>query len=819
MSAISAFPNQRRNRPAKSRAEYRLEVLTRVAETITSDLDLERTVQSVTDIATELCGAQFGAFFYNVVENGESYLLYSLSGAPRDAFEKFGLPRNTAVFEPTFRGKGVVRSDDIRKDPRYGKNAPHYGMPKGHLPVVSYLAAPVISRTGEVIGGLFFGHEQAGVFTEDSEEVLSDIAKYAAIAIDNARLFQSAQNELAQRYKAEESVSGLASIVESSHDAIVSKNLDGFVKSWNRAAERIFGYTAEEMVGQHISKLIPEDRLHEEPRIIASVRRGDLIEHYETVRRRKDGTLFDVSLTVSPVRNRDGKIIGASKIARDVTQRKRAEESLARSVAEQAALYQFTDRLHRAESLDEVFDSALDTILQALRCQKASILLFDSANAMKFAAWRDLSEGYRQAVEGHSPWTPDAADPHPICIEDVDSADLSAPLKATITHEGIRALAFIPLLGGGKVIGKFMTYYSDRHAFTDSERNLALTIARQLGFRVERIKAEEARTRAEKDLRESEQRLQLALEAGRMGAWEWDLVSNKIVWSPGLEEIHGLKPGTFGGTFDDYTRDVHPDDLQMVLNTVRKALEERDDYHVTYRMKHPDGGERWLEAFGRLAFGPDGNPAKLAGICMDITERKWAESQRELLVAELSHRVKNTLATVISIQHQSFAMAPSLEEAREAFDSRIRALAQTHSRLAEGHWSGVPLETALADELSPYRQNGGSNIRLEGPRVILSPRTALTLGMAIHELATNAAKYGALSVKEGVVQVTWEKNALRRALTIHWTETGGPKVEAPARRGFGRLLLERALASDLKGKVELDFHQDGLKCNIVLPLE
>jgi two-component sensor histidine kinase len=181
-----------------------LETLNRVGQTLSSDLDVERVVQFATDAATKLSGAEFGAFFYNVTNRkGESYTLYSLSGAPREAFSKFPMPRNTEIFDTTFKGLGTIRSDDITKDPRYGKSAPHHGMPKGHLPVVSYLAVPVIARSGEVIGGMFFGHKQPGVFTERAEKLVSGIASQAAIAIDNARLFQAAQNELTRRREIE----------------------------------------------------------------------------------------------------------------------------------------------------------------------------------------------------------------------------------------------------------------------------------------------------------------------------------------------------------------------------------------------------------------------------------------------------------------------------------------------------------------------------------------------------------------------------------------------------------------------------------------
>jgi PAS domain S-box-containing protein len=171
-----------------------IETVNRLWQTLAGELDLHKLVQAVTDAATEVTDAQFGSFFYNVLdERGESYMLYTLSGVPRSAFEHFPMPRNTDIFAPTFRGEGTVRIADVKKDPRYGKNSPYYGMPEGHLPVVSYLAVPVVSRSGEVYGGLFFGHPEAGVFTERHERIVEGLAAQASVAMDNARLFEAAR--------------------------------------------------------------------------------------------------------------------------------------------------------------------------------------------------------------------------------------------------------------------------------------------------------------------------------------------------------------------------------------------------------------------------------------------------------------------------------------------------------------------------------------------------------------------------------------------------------------------------------------------------
>lgn len=274
----------------------RLKTLNRVANVISRDLDLDRIVQSVTDIGTELTGARFGAFFYNVINgSGESYQLYTLSGAPRDAFDRFGMPRNTAVFAPTFAGEGVVRSDDIRGDPRYGHSAPHYGMPKGHLPVVSYLAVPVMSASGEVLGGLFFAHDEPARFTADTEDLVSAIAAQTAVAMDNARLHKAAQLEIEQRRRAEESKELL--LHELKHRV---KNTLATIQA---VAMQTFREAPRTELNAFISRLLALSEAHD----LLTQRNWEMVDLEHIVRRAVDpfaaegGERFDISGTETKI--------------------------------------------------------------------------------------------------------------------------------------------------------------------------------------------------------------------------------------------------------------------------------------------------------------------------------------------------------------------------------------------------------------------------------------------------------------------------------------------------------------------------------------
>jgi PAS domain S-box-containing protein len=299
-----------------------LEVLNETAAALSAELNLERLVQTVTDAGVKLVGAQFGAFFYNGVdENGQNMMLYALAGAPREAFSIFPIPRRTALFGPTFDGAGILRSDDITKDPRYGRHAPHYGMPRGHLPVRSYLAVPVISRAGTVLGGLFFGHSERGVFTARSERVILGIAAHAAIAVDNARLVETIQDN-EQRFRAmiEHSADGIAVIDANSRFVYVSP-----------AASKIEGFTPEELSTTNLEEHChPEDLEHIRNLVRAAIANPARTLPLACRRRRKDGKWLWLEGVITNLLH-DPAVRGIVINYRDITERIRTEELQMRS--------------------------------------------------------------------------------------------------------------------------------------------------------------------------------------------------------------------------------------------------------------------------------------------------------------------------------------------------------------------------------------------------------------------------------------------------------------------------------------------------------
>lgn len=310
------------------------------------------------------------------------------------------------------------------------------------------------------------------------------------------------------------------------------------------------------------------------------------------------------------------------------------------------ALLELMDRVARADSLDEVYQSALKCLQGTLGVERASLLVFDRQDVMRFVAWTGISERYRRDVDGHSPWQADEPDARPILVADVRvDADL-APFRHLFEQEHIRALAFIPLRFGSKLLGKFMLYYANPHHFATDEVTIAETVAGHVAYALEHHRiagqletrlrmAEQARLTAEHEValrEEQERKLHLALGSGKMGTWEWDIKSGRVTWSGELERIHGLERGTFGGTFEDFQRDMHPEDRHRIREAIERTAGGGSEYYeVEYRILREDGEIRHVSSRGRLLKDKEERPARMIGICGDVTERKLNEQAQNFL--------------------------------------------------------------------------------------------------------------------------------------------------------------------------------------------
>jgi len=297
-----------------------------------------------------------------------------------------------------------------------------------------------------------------------------------------------------------------------------------------------------------------------------------------------------------------------------------------------------TRALASSRTVDEIYDAALDALREGLGVDRASVLLFDPDGVMRFKAHRRLSLAYRQAVEGHTPWRPDSINPEPIIVPDVTTDPSLAAYLPTIRAEGIAAMAFIPLVNRGSVIGKFMLYSDVARAFAPHELQLVGIIAAQVAFAVER-------TRTEEHARRAEARLRFALDAASMGTWDWDLLTSAVEWSDNLARMHGLPEETFDGTFASYEREIHPDDRSRVFASVERAMAEGVPHEVEYRIVAPDGTVRWVEGKGRVEYAQD-RPVRMTGVCMMVTRRKEAELARLAAVEEASRLKDEFLATL-----------------------------------------------------------------------------------------------------------------------------------------------------------------------------
>jgi PAS domain S-box-containing protein len=584
---------------------------------------------------------------------------------------------------------------------------------------------------------------------------------------------RAAHRELEQRHEAlsstnlvlenkVEAQSLLAAIVASSSDAIISKTLDGIITSWNKGAERLFGWTAEEAIGQPILLIIPPEWREQERDILERLRSGQRLEHVDVERVRKDGTRLHLSVTISPVYDRHGQIIGASKTARDISDRKAWEDALVRSTAAQRLLVGLHDATRGLDDPALVMREIVTRVglhFDVTRCAYGEV---------------DADQDQITITQGYTNNLPTVAGRYPldtfgplmigelkagrtVVIDDVNSDPLTdnAVARETYARMSIVSLVCVPLVRGGRLIGVLVMCDSKpRHWDTDAPRLLEQVAERTL-FAVESSRAALA-------LREHRDVMQLAMSTAKMGAWTRDLVLDTVWWSPEFAEIVGMARDD-----RDYQRDrlfavVKPEDRQRLPAVIEAALRDRTDYAIEFEFQHMRTGEwRWMEAHGRAEYDASGKPTKLFGLGIDITERRRAvealqeaDRRKDEFLATLAHELRNPLAPISSGLHiLRSARAPAqtataLEIMERQVGQMIRLVddlldvARITTGKVEVRCEPIDLAAAITDAIETSAPFLGDRFSLktpDAPVVVNADRTRLAQVFA--NLLNNSAKY------------------------------------------------------------------------------
>ncbi len=309
---------------------------------------------------------------------------------------------------------------------------------------------------------------------------------------------------------------------------------------------------------------------------------------------------------------------------------------------------------------------------------------------------------------------------------------------------------------------------------------------------------------------ENEEQLRTAADAAQFGAHEYDVASDRSVRSPQIRRILGVPDGD-NATFESGLTLVHPDDRNAVRQKKQQILDSEESYQIAYRIRRPDGEVRWVMDRGKVIRNSAGKAQRVVGVLLDITDLKAAEQRQRLLFDELNHRVKNTLAIVQALAQQTLRAKPDPEEFARAFEDRVASLARAHNLLTHESWRGATLDRIVHNAMEPFADDNG-RITVDGPMVVVPAGSTITLCLMLHELATNAAKYGALSVPKGSVAITWTvaRHGPLLNVDLQWRERNGPAVLPPARKGFGSRLLA-ASARQLNAELDVEYDPQGVR--------
>ena len=442
----------------------------------------------------------------------------------------------------------------------------------------------------------------------------------------------------------------------------------------------------------------------------------------------------------------------------------------------------------------------------------AAILIVDSQSRFRIAAAPSVPEAFREAIDGLDAeslgsFGVAAATGLTALTQDIASNASWSCLTPLAEELGLKAAWSHPILTKeNRVMGAFAVYFRERRHPTGFELRLVETLSQTAALAIERHESEAAMARQRRTL-------DLAMEAAEMGTWRYTFADNICLYDERAQRLYGLSDGRFLHDLEGAKCVFHPDDLQPMWDAVKAACHpDNGRYDVEYRARQPDGSWRWLSAWGIVEFEGDGEecrPVAIAGSSRDITKLKVAEEHQALLINELNHRVKNTLTAVQAIAHQTLRKDGDVQVMRDALDARLTSMARAHDLLTAQKWSGADLGEVVARAIEPFSPG---RFHVSGPPLFLSSKQALAISMALHELATNAAKYGALSVPAGRVGIIWSVGGSMEGLTLTftWKEYGKAPAQPPKRRGFGSKLLELGVARELGGTARLQFGPAGV---------
>jgi len=377
--------------------------------------------------------------------------------------------------------------------------------------------------------------------------------------------------------------------------------------------------------------------------------------------------------------------------------------------------------------------------------------------------------------------------------------------SARVRGYDMGAVDYVPVPVIPEVLRAKVRVFADLYRKTRQLEQLNQELERRVAERTAELAASNTR------LLESEQRRTLALAAGQMGSWDWDIVTGECIWDDGQFALFGQDPASFRPTFDEIRKFIHPEDLERIKGMMGE-IGASPTFQIEARALRPTGEVRTCICAGAMTRDGAGNVTRISGISIDITERKKAEERQLLLAREVDHRARNALAVVQAIMRLTKAATPASYVA--AVEGRIRALSQAHTLLSQSRWEGADIARLVDEELAPYR-TGGGRISISGTSVLLPPDRAQTLALALHELATNSAKYGALSAPDGRLEVDWQSDG--GAIKLHWRESGGPPVRVPTDQGFGTKIINATIKHQMGGDVVLEWRAQGLHCTLSIP--